>query len=69
VIQVADGKTVQFLIPDPSQVNVGGSEKAGGEQALACGAQKHPRQVLVHYTEKPDTKLHTAGEATAIEFH
>lgn len=64
VIQVADGKTVQLLVPDPTNINTGGDEKA-----LNCGPQKQPRQVLVHYTAKPDAKLHTAGEATAIEFH
>ena len=64
VIQVGDGKTVQLLVPDPSRINTGGDEKS-----LLCGPQKQPRQVLVHYTAKPDAKLHTAGEATAIEFH
>jgi hypothetical protein len=64
VIQVADGKTVELLVPDPTEINTGGDEKA-----LTCGAQKPPRQVVVHYTAKPDAKLHTAGEATAIEFH
>jgi hypothetical protein len=64
VIQVADGKTVQLLVADPTQINAGGDEKA-----LTCGPQKQPRQVVVHYTAKPDSKLHTAGEATAIEFH
>jgi hypothetical protein len=68
VIQAADGKTLQLLIPDPSQIDIGG-QQAGGEQALSCGPQKHPRQVLVHYNAKPDAKLHTAGEATTIEFH
>jgi hypothetical protein len=64
VIQVAEGKTVQLLVPDPSQINAG-----GGEKALACGPQKQSRQVLVHYTAKPDAKLQTVGVATAIEFH
>jgi hypothetical protein len=64
VIQVADGKIVQLLVADPSQINAGGDEKA-----LACGPQKQPRQVVVHYTAKPDAKLNTAGVATAIEFH
>jgi tetratricopeptide (TPR) repeat protein len=64
VIQVADGKTVQLLVADPSKINASGDEKA-----LACGPQKQPRQVLVHYTAKPDAKLNTAGVATAIEFH
>lgn len=64
VIQAADGKTVQLLVADPSQIDMG-----GGEQALSCGPQKNPRQVLVHYNAKPDAKLHTAGVATAIEFH
>ena len=64
VIQVADGKTVQLLVADPSKINASGDEKA-----LACGPQKQARQVLVHYTAKPDAKLNTAGVATAIEFH
>jgi hypothetical protein len=64
VIQVADGKTVQLLVPDPSQINAG-----GGEKALACGPQKQTRQVLVHFTAKSDAKLQTVGVATAIEFH
>jgi tetratricopeptide (TPR) repeat protein len=64
VIQTSDGKTVQILTSDPSQITVG-----GGEQTLACGPQKPGRQVLVHYTAKPDPKLHTAGVATSIEFH
>lgn len=66
VIQTADGKTLQLLMADPSQVSIGGG---GGEQTLACGAQKNPRHVLVHYNPKPDAKLHTAGEVTTIEFH
>jgi hypothetical protein len=65
VIQTADGKTVQLLMADPSQVSLGG----GGEKTFSCGAQKHLRQVTVHYNAKPDAKLHTAGEVVAIEFH
>lgn len=64
VIQVADGKTVQLLVADPSKINAGGDEKA-----FVCGPQKQPRQVVVHYTAKPDAKLKTAGVATTIEFH
>jgi tetratricopeptide (TPR) repeat protein len=65
VIETADGKTVQLLMADPSQITTAG----GGDQTLSCGPQKPPRQVLVHYNAKPDAKLHTAGVATAIEFH
>lgn len=65
VVQTADGKTVQLLMGDPSQVSLAG----GGEKTLACGAQKNPRQVVVRYTAQPDAKLHTAGVVTAIEFH
>jgi len=64
VIQAGDGKTVQLLVADPSQIDMG-----GGEQALSCGPQKNPRQVMVHYNAKPDAKLRTAGVVTAIEFH
>jgi len=69
VIQMAEGKTVQLLVPDPSQINVSRGEQGGGEKALACGPQKQPRQVVVHYNAKPDAKLHTDGVATTIEFH
>ena len=65
VIQTADGKTVQLLMADPSQVSLGG----GGEKTFGCGVQKNARQVTVHYNAKPDAKLHTAGEVIAIEFH
>ncbi len=64
VIQVADAKTVQLLVADPSQIDLGGRN-----ETLSCGAQKNPRQVLVRYNPKPDSKLHTAGEVTTIEFH
>jgi tetratricopeptide (TPR) repeat protein len=64
VIQVADAKTVQLLVADPSQIDLGGRN-----ETLSCGAQKNPRQVLVHYNPKPDAKLHTTGEVTTIEFH
>ena len=37
VIQTADGKTVQLLVADPSQIAIGG----GGEQSLSCGPQKN----------------------------
>jgi hypothetical protein len=65
VIQTPDGKTMQLLMADPSQVSLGG----GGEKTFSCGAQKQARQVTVHYNAKPDGKLHTAGEVVAIEFH
>lgn len=64
VIQTSDGKTVQLLVGDPSQIVIAG----GGEKALACGAQKSPRKVSVQYKAKPNAKLKTAGEATTIEF-
>jgi hypothetical protein len=68
VIQAADGTTVQLLVPDPSQIDAGG-EQNSAQKTLTCGAQKPPRRVLVHFSAKPDAKLHTAGVATAIEFH
>lgn len=64
VIQTSDGRSVQLLMADPSQVSLGG----GGEKTFNCGAQKNARQVTVHYNAKPDAKLHTAGEVVAIEF-
>jgi len=64
VIQTVDGKTVQLLMSDPSQITTG-----GGDQTLSCGPQKPARQVIVRYNAKPDAKLHTAGVVTAIEFH
>ncbi len=65
VIQTGDGKIVQLLMADPSQVTTGG----GGDQTLSCGPQKQARQVTVHYSAKPDAKLHTTGVVTSIEFH
>jgi hypothetical protein len=65
VVLTPDGKTLELLMAEPSQVSLGG----GGEQTLACGPQKNPRRVVVHYNPKPDVKLHTAGEVTTIEFH
>ena len=64
LIQGADGKTVQLLVADPSKIDL-----HGGQQALTCGPQKNPRQMLVHYNPKPNAKLHTAGEVTSIELH
>ncbi len=64
VIQAADAKTVQLLVADPSQIDMGGAA-----QALSCGPQKNPRQVLVHFDAKADAKLHTTGVVTAIELH
>ncbi|HTW64210.1 MAG TPA: hypothetical protein VME17_06320 [Bryobacteraceae bacterium] len=64
VIQGADGKTVQLLVADPSAISTSGSQ-----EALSCGPQKHPRDVLVHYNPRANAKLHTAGEVTTIEFH
>jgi hypothetical protein len=64
VIQTADGKTVQMLVRDPSQIVIVG----GGERALGCGVQKPAHKVLVEYIAKPDSQQRTAGEAVSIEF-
>jgi len=64
VIQTSDGKTVQLLVGDPTQIAISG----GGEKSLACGAQKSQRSVSVQYKAKPNAKLKTSGEATTIEF-
>jgi hypothetical protein len=65
VIQTADGKVVQLLVRDPSQLYLSGE----GEITLDCGPQKNPRKVVAQYNAKPDAKLNTAGEALSIEFH
>jgi hypothetical protein len=64
VIQTADGKALIFAVRDPSKMVITG----GGEKTLSCGAQKPAHKVLVQYLTKPDAKLRTVGEATAIEF-
>jgi hypothetical protein len=64
VVQASDGKTVQLLVADPSQIAM-----SGGDQALTCGAQKNPRQVVVRFNPKADAKIHTTGEVTSIELH
>jgi cytochrome c-type biogenesis protein CcmH/NrfG len=65
VIQTPDGKTMQLLMADPSQITLGG----GGEKTFSCGAQKQARSATIHYNAKPDAKLHTEGVVIAIEFH
>jgi len=64
VIQTADGRAVQFAVRDPSKIVITG----GGEKTLSCGAQRPVHKVLVQYLAKPDAKLRTVGDATAIEF-
>jgi hypothetical protein len=65
VIAGADGKQVQLLVPDASQIVLEG----GGEKTLACGPQRPPRKVLVQYNARPDAKYKTSGDALSIEFH
>lgn len=60
----ADGKQVQVLVPNASQIVLDG----GGEKTLGCGVQRPPRKVLVQYNARPDAKLGTAGDAVSIEF-
>ena len=64
VVQTADGKTMQLLVRDPSQIVIVG----GAEKAFGCGVQKPPQKVLIEYISKPDAKQRTAGEAVSIEF-
>jgi hypothetical protein len=64
VIQTSGGKAAQLAVRDPSKIVITG----GGEKTLSCGAQRPARKVLVQYLAKPDAKLLTIGEATAIEF-
>jgi hypothetical protein len=64
VVQTADGKAVQLLVRDPSQIVIVG----GAEKSLGCGLQKPQRKVLVQYLTKPDAKLRTTGEVMTIEF-
>ena len=64
VILTLEGKTVQLLARDASQIAIMGA----GEMTLPCGPQKPPRKVLVTYTPKVDKKMGTAGEPATIEF-
>jgi len=57
VLRTADGKTVQLLIRNPSQVVIEG----GGERTLGCGPQKPPRKLSVEYTPRADKKTQTSG--------
>ncbi|MBI4875026.1 MAG: hypothetical protein HY822_10385 [Acidobacteria bacterium] len=63
-IRASDGKTVQLLIRDPSQVVIEG----GGEQTLRCGPQKPPRKLTADYTPRADKKMQTSGDATFLRF-
>jgi len=64
VVRAADGKTVQLLIRDPSQVVIEG----GGERTLGCGPQKPPRKLSIEYTPRADRKTQTSGDATFLRF-
>jgi len=64
VVKTDDGKTVQLLIHDPSQVALSG----GGEKTFGCGVQRTARRVRVEYNAKSDAKLQTSGDVTVIEF-
>ncbi len=64
VVKTSGGKSVQFLIRDPSRIVLAG----GGEKSIGCGAQSGSRRVRVEYIAKPDAKLRTTGEVTSIEF-
>ncbi|MDQ2947271.1 MAG: hypothetical protein M3Y27_15295 [Acidobacteriota bacterium] len=65
VVQTEDGKTVQLLVREPGKIAL----VNGGENALACGGQKPPRNVDVGYTPKLDKRLGTSGEVVSVEFH
>jgi hypothetical protein len=54
-----DGKIVQLLVTDPSQLT----------KTVACGPQKPARPVLVQFTSRADAKYRTAGDVVSIEFH
>lgn len=64
VLQTAEAKPLQLLVPDPAQIVIMG----GGEKTFGCGPQKPPRNVTVEYVPKPNAKLGTAGEAQVVEF-
>ncbi len=63
VIQTSDGKTVQLLMRDPSQISV-----SGGDKTMGCGAQSGSPSVHVEYEGKADAKMRTNGNVTSIEF-
>jgi len=63
VIKTGDGKLLQLLVRDPSQIVT-----KNGEKALGCGVQRTPRKVSVQYKRVADAKLRTIGEAISIEF-
>ena len=64
IVQGSEGKSLAFLIRDPSKVVILGA----GQQTLGCGPQKPPRGVSIEYYKKPDDKLKTLGEVNVIEF-
>lgn len=64
VVKTGDGKIVQLLVGDPSQIALGG----GGAKTFACGVQSGAPRVHVEYNPKTNAKLKTTGEVTSIEF-
>ena len=63
VIETDDHKLTRLLVRDPSNLAILG----GGDQKLACGAQK-PRPIAVEYFAKRNAQLATVGEVATIQF-
>jgi hypothetical protein len=63
VIKASDGKTVQLMMRNPSQISI-----TGGDKTVSCGAQSGTPHVHVEYDAKPDAKMRTTGDVASIEF-
>ena len=63
VIETGDHKLTRLLVRDPANLPILG----GGEQKLACGAQK-PRPITVEYFAKRNAQLATVGDVATIQF-
>ena len=64
VVDTLEGKRVQLLVRDATQVVIVGE----GEQTLRCGPQKPPREVEIEFVPQTDARLKTTGDVKLIEF-
>jgi hypothetical protein len=63
VVENDDHKLTRLLVPDASSIAILG----GGDEKLACGAQK-PRRIVVEYFAKRNSRTATVGEVATIQF-
>ena len=57
-----------LLVREPSKIVIVNNSLTNNEATLGCGVQKPPRDVVVEFTPKPDTKFGSAGDVLQVQF-